>query len=311
MSVRQKDKAIVERLKGMTCALATPLTATGKVDYPAVGRLVDHVIDGGVAGILALGWMGEQPLLPEADRAKVVGTIVKRAKGRVPVIAGCSEQSVQRAVELAKTARAAGADAILSTPPYSYDTGLTEALEYFEALVKAAKLPLVVYNNAETGVTLDVATAKKLRDMPGVLGIKDTSSMQQVQELVRRVHAPGKFVILSGDEYLFGPALFVGCRYTTMGGPGNLNPHWIADIHKKAEAGEWAAVAKGYDKLLRFWDDLYAVGSGYVATKVALAKMGFGSGKALAPLPAFNAKQVAAVGRVLKKHKAVLEAPKS
>lgn len=304
VSKAKKTRAanLLDRLTGMTVALATPLDERGRVHMKDLRKLVDRALAGGAAGFLALGWCGEQPLLMDADRRLVLETIVEETNGRIPVIAGVSEQSLPRALAQAKMARAVGADLILSTPPYSYPLGAALLAEYFARLAGESRMGLIVYNNHEVGVHVDLELAARLAKTDGVVGIKDTSTMSMLQRLLSLFHRPGRFIILSGDEYHLGPGLLVGVTHTTMGGPGNLCPWWCSDIHLAARQNRWADVAAGHRRLVQFCDALYALGpSPYAIVKVALSVLGYGSGLSTPPLPAPTAAQRKAVARLLKK----------
>ncbi len=301
------DRKLLERLPGMTVAIATPVDDNGELDADAFHRLIDRVIEGGAASIFALGWMGEQPLLSDSMRRQVMSEVVGRVAGRVPVIVGISEQSLPRTMVEARAAQQAGADILLAAPPCCYPLSQESLVDYFRQLSAGTELPMIVYNNGETGVLIGMDGARTVSRMPGIIGIKETSNFIQLQQMINNVQRPGEFVILSGSEYLFGPALLIGAESCTMGGPGNLVPQWCARMHRSAANGDWGEVAQQHRRLVAFCDALYVIGdsgsgmldSAYSAVLAALSFLGYGSGRAVSPLPALTPSEIEQVHEVL------------
>ena len=104
--------------RGIATALATPMTSSGAIDYDAYGRLIDWQIESGVAGLVTCGTTGEASTMTAEEHRQAIAFAVKRAAGRVPVIAGTGANCTEKAVELTRFACAAGADACLVVTPY-------------------------------------------------------------------------------------------------------------------------------------------------------------------------------------------------
>src|ERR1700732_2192356 len=107
-------------LKGVLTALVTPLTEHGLVDEPAVERLVEHVLAGGVSGLLPLGSTGETASLDEPARRTMLAAVIKATRGRVPVICGVAQSHLAAAEAEVAAAASLGADAALVAPPFYY-----------------------------------------------------------------------------------------------------------------------------------------------------------------------------------------------
>lgn len=108
---------LLDRMKGVTVALATPLNGSGELDVQGLEKLIERVMAADVSCLFPLGWMGEEPLLTDRVRGAMMRETCRLARGRLPVMIGVSDQSLTRALDLAEMARQAGADLILSTPP--------------------------------------------------------------------------------------------------------------------------------------------------------------------------------------------------
>ena len=126
--------SLLDQMKGLTVALATPLNERDELDAAGLERLLERVIAGGASCLFPLGWMGEQPLLSSSARNAMLVETCRIAKDRLPVMVGVSEQALPRALEQAEMARQAGADLILSTPPYSYHIPQNLIYDYFKDL---------------------------------------------------------------------------------------------------------------------------------------------------------------------------------
>src|SRR5260370_10162954 len=136
----------IEELAGVLPALASPLNRDGTVDGPAVARLVEHVIDGGVNGLLPLGSTGETASLDEKARRTIVGAVIKAAAGRVPVICGVAQSHLAAARTEVVAAAGLGADAALVAPPFYYLIDQPTVLAFYRSLAEKSPLPILLSN---------------------------------------------------------------------------------------------------------------------------------------------------------------------
>src|SRR5260370_9618847 len=136
----------LEELTGVLPALISPLSGDGKVDEPAVIRLVEHVIGGGVNGLLALGSTGETASLDETARRTLLSSVVAAAAGRVPVICGVAQSHLSAARFEVEAAGRLGAAAALVTPPFYYLIDQAPLLAFYRGLATARPLPIFLYN---------------------------------------------------------------------------------------------------------------------------------------------------------------------
>src|ERR1700687_2440035 len=136
----------LEGLPGVLPALISPLNSDGSVDEAAVGRLVEHVIKGGVRGILALGSTGETASLDETARRKVVSSVVAAAAGRVPVFCGVAQSHLAAARVEVEAAARLGAAAALVAPPFYYLIDQPTLIAFYRKLAKDSPIPILLYN---------------------------------------------------------------------------------------------------------------------------------------------------------------------
>src|SRR5262245_40401643 len=167
--------------KGSFTALVTPF-ANGSLDEKAFRGLVDWQITEGTNGLVPVGTTGESPTLSHEEHKEVVEWCVGQARGRVPVIAGAGSNSTAEAVELARHAEKAGADAVLVVTPY-YNKPTQEGLyRHFKAINDAIGIPIFIYNiPSRSVIDMSVETMKRLYELRNVAGVKDaTANMSRV-----------------------------------------------------------------------------------------------------------------------------------
>src|SRR5579863_10635120 len=162
--------------KGSLVALITPMRSDGSVDEKAYAEFVDWQIKEGTDAVVPVGTTGESPTLSHDEHKRVVEIAIEVAKGRVPVIAGAGSNSTEEAIDLARHAKEAGADATLSVTPY-YNKPTQEGLYlHFKAIADAVHIPMVVYSvQGRTGVNIEPATLARLARIPNIVGVKEAS----------------------------------------------------------------------------------------------------------------------------------------
>ena len=146
--------------RGLGVALVTPFKANGDVDYDALVRLIDYLIDGGTDFLCILATTGETPVLTADEKAKIKNLIIERVNGRVPILIGCGGNNTQAVVDELKNGDFNGVQGILSVCPY-YNKPSQEGLyQHFKAIAGATQLPVVLYNvPGRTGVNLQAETS--------------------------------------------------------------------------------------------------------------------------------------------------------
>ena len=215
--------------------MITPFTADGRVDYEALGRMIDYVIEGGADYIVALGTTAETPTLYIQERAVVAMFIANQIRHRVPLVIGVGGNSTSEVLDQLREFDLRGADAILSVTPY-YNKPSQEGLyQHFKVVSEHSPLPIILYNIAgRTGVNMTAETTLRIAaDFPNIIGIKEASgNIGQIQEIIdRRLAKRGDF---DAAETAFAPmhevveALFaegnptgVKCALSILGLIGN------------------------------------------------------------------------------------------
>ncbi len=198
-------------LAGIVVPMITPLTADECVDHPAVYRLVDFLIEGGVDGIFVLGSIGEGPYLRRFVRQDLVETTVEAAANRVPVIAGVLEAGTARVVEEMRALEGRGISGYVVTSPFYFGGYRNdELLGHFQRIADAAALPIILYSIPQnTGVPLSADLVAQLARVPNIVGVKDSSGdWAEVQRLL--LNRIPSFTVLQGMQTLAAVSLLAG-----------------------------------------------------------------------------------------------------
>lgn len=274
-------------LSGVLPALVTPLTEAGTVDEPAVSRLIDHVLAGGVSGLLPLGSTGEGASLDEKARRTMLEATVAAAKGRVPVICGVARTHLAEAVAEIDAAAALGADAALVAPPYYYLVDQATVLAFYRGLAERSSMPILLYHIPQyTKVMSEPETVATLAREGTIKGIKDSSrDYEYFERVCGATRDLPRFRIFTGSDTMLVASVVMGGAGTICGG-ANVAPGWVVRIYDEIKRGDLPAAREHQDELIELIMRLRG-GVFPAAIKAALEVMGICSAwpaKPVAPL---------------------------
>ncbi|MFD4599411.1 dihydrodipicolinate synthase family protein [Streptomyces sp. NPDC058464] len=215
---------------GILAAVVTPLTEDGSaVDAAGVRRQADHIIDGGIHGLVPGGSTGEFTTLTLAERKQVTDLYVEAAAGRVPVVAGTGALSTAETVELSVHAEKAGAAAVMIVPPFYDAPSYEELLAYFGAVSDAIDIPIMYYNiPSASGVHLTPEQLAKLARETAVTSYKDTGGDFAWLSAVQQQHAQD-ITTLNGWDTLTFAALASGAK-AGVWGTASVIPRLCAEL---------------------------------------------------------------------------------
>ncbi len=244
--------ADIGSLSGVLVALVSPLDKTGSIDEPAVGRLVEHVIAGGVHGLLPLGSTGETASLDERARRSMLRATIGAAKGRVPVICGVAQSHLAAARAEVEAAAGLGADAALVAPPFYYPMDQAGVIAFYRRLADRSPLPVLLYNIPQfTKVVAEPATVALLAREGAIRGIKDSSrDFEYFEAVCLATRDLPAFRIFTGSDTMLLASLVMGGAGTICGA-GNVAPGWVVRIYDAYVAGDLAAARRHQDDLYR------------------------------------------------------------
>jgi len=242
----------IARLTGVLVALASPLSRDGSVDRGGVERLVEHVLGGGVRGVLALGSTGETASLDEPARRAVLEAVVAATRRRVPVLCGVAQSQLSSAIAEVDAAARAGADAVLVAPPFYYPTDQAGVLAFYRAIAERSTLPVLVYNIPQfTKVAAEPATVATLAQEGAIKGIKDSSrDFEYFEGVCIATRDLPAFRIFTGSDTMLVASLAAGGAGTICGA-ANVAPAWVVRIYDEFTRGDLGAARASQDEVYR------------------------------------------------------------
>jgi 4-hydroxy-tetrahydrodipicolinate synthase len=196
---------------GTGVAVITPFTIDNKVDYPALERIINHLIENGIDYLVVMGSTAEAATLDKNEKDELRSFFVKITKGRVPLVIGVGGNNTAKVVEEIRTTDFTGYDAVLSVSP-SYNKPSQEGIyQHFKEIALVSSLPIILYNvPGRTGKNIEPDTVVRLaNDFDNIIGIKEAAGdMIQVLELIQK--KPDNFLIISGDDMIALPMTLAG-----------------------------------------------------------------------------------------------------
>lgn len=285
-------KKTTEPLCGIVPPMVTPLLGRDQLDVAGLERVLERVIAGGVHGVFILGTTGEAPSLSYRLRREVIDRTCQVVRGRVPVIVGITDTSVVEAINLARHAAAAGAQAVVTAAPFYFPEGQPELVEWAQRLVPDLPLPVYFYNMPQmTKVVFEPETIRQLTQLKGVAGLKDSSGdVNYYRKLVEVAKARPDWRVFVGPELLLVETLRLGGHGGVNGG-AQIDPGLLVGLYDATLRGDNATVERLQSRLVQL-GEVYNVGR-HASTvikgvKCALNLMGICSGELAEPLRAFN-----------------------
>jgi dihydrodipicolinate synthase/N-acetylneuraminate lyase len=240
----------LEALTGVLPALISPLRSDGKVDQDGVGRLVEHVVKGGVHGLLALGSTGETASLDETARRALLSSVVEAAAGRVPVLCGVAQSHLSAARNEIEAAARLGAAAALVAPPFYYLIDQVTLVAFYRQVAKDSPIPILLYNIPQyTKIVAQPATVATLAREGVIAGLKDSSrDFEYFEAIALATRDMPAFRLFTGSDTMLLASLVMGGAGTICGA-GNVAPRWIVSIYEDFARGDLAAARAGQDRL--------------------------------------------------------------
>lgn len=201
----------MKKLRGTGVAIVTPFKKDLSIDFAALGRVINHVIDGGVNYIVALGTTGESVTLSKDEKHAVISHVVETIGKRVPLVVGVGGNNTSEIINFVRESDLAGIDAILSVAPYYNKPGQRGMFEHFKAFATSCPLPVILYNvpgRTSSNISADT-TLRLAHECENIVAIKEASGdLTQIMKIVKG--KPENFSVISGDDMMTIPIIAAG-----------------------------------------------------------------------------------------------------
>ena len=195
--------------QGTATALITPFR-NEKIDYPAMGRMVEWQLKNGIDALVVCGTTGEASTLSGKERVQLTHFVVDLVNGRVPVIAGTGSNNTKFTTELSKEIESVGADGLLVVTPYYNKCTDTGMILHYEKIAENVEIPMILYSvKSRTGVNISPDAVRILSQHPRIAGIKEASGdIAQICEMAAYISKD--FNIYSGNDDMAVPVMALG-----------------------------------------------------------------------------------------------------
>ena len=266
--------------EGVGVALATPFT-NNEVDYNALEKHVDFLLENGVQAIIVNGTTAESPTLTEEEKEQVLEAVVKQVDHRVTIIAGTGTNNTAKSIQASQRAKQLGADAIMLITPHYNKTNQRGLIKHFETIANEVKLPVVLYNvPSRTNMTINPETVETLSHNEYIVAIKDaTNDFEYYEEVKKRINQD-EFALYSGNDDNV-------VEFYERGGNGvisviaNVIPKEFQALYDAKQSGQ--DISKDFEPIGKLLDAL-SVDVNPIPIKALTSYLGFGEYELRLPL---------------------------
>jgi 4-hydroxy-tetrahydrodipicolinate synthase len=269
-------------LEGVLVPVVTPFDSEGKVNYNALGNLLDHQINAGVRGIVACGTTGEYYAFVGEERRSVMAFIADHVGDRALLIAGVNDTHTAGSVEKAAEAKALGYQALMLAPPIYCLPQENEIIQHYITVSTESDMPIIMYNFPDrSGVEISVEAVIELSKDKNIVGIKESSGdFSRALSLINS--GMTNFEVICGSDDQAADYMFWGVR-SWIGGAANYLPAEHVQIIEAAKKGDYVKLRNIMQRILPVLKNQESSNYNQKA-KLGCAHMGHPVGDVRAPL---------------------------
>ncbi|GAB1155060.1 MULTISPECIES: 4-hydroxy-tetrahydrodipicolinate synthase [Paenibacillus] len=246
-----------QQIQGIYVPVITPFTKDNQLDIPSFRNYITHMANSGIHGLVINGTTGESPTVSwdEVEQlVQVTKETLQSINKSIPIVVGTGTNDTASTVKRTQMAGELGADAVLVVTPY-YNRPTEEGIyEHFRVTAEVG-VPIIVYEiPARTGVRVSVDTMKRIMNLDGVIGLKDsTNGVELMSELVRSGSKP----ILCGDDGFFYDMLSEGAAGGMLAS-ANINTEQFIEVYDRYKNGDKEGSRELFTRVAPFIDHLFA-----------------------------------------------------
>ena len=257
---------------GSAAAAATPFTGSG-VDFPALRKHLDFLLENGTDALVVCGTTGEAATMSYEERMETVEAVVRHVDGRVPGIAGTGSNNTENAIALSRDAVSAGADGLLVVTPFYNKATQRGLIRHFAAVADSAERPVILYNvPSRTGVKCAAETYAQLASHPNIQGVKEASGDLALVQKTREL-CPEDFYIWSGNDDETAPIMLLGGS-GVISVAANVVPQEMHQLTASCLSGDFVSAGKLQLRLRKLCEALFWEVNP-IPVKTAMSMMGF------------------------------------
>ncbi len=288
-------------LAGIFTPNLVPLDAQGRINEDELCRYIEWLIERGIRGLYPNGSTGEFLRFTPAERQRINELVCRQAAGRVQVLCGAAEANVSECLRAAEFCAGCGARAVAIVSPFYYKLAPDSIYAYYREIAQHSPIDITLYNIPIFASPIDVATVRKLAELPRIIGIKDSSGdiahMLRMMGAVRPIRPD--FVFFTGWEAALAPMLTLGCDGAVLASSG-VAPELTGAIYDAAQAGRLDESRALQLKLTALFDALLSAPEFPEGFRLGVELRGFHMGTGRQPLTDSQRGQLQGLAATLK-----------
>lgn len=249
--------SLINKLSGTGVAIITPFKKNKEVDFDALGKVIDFIIDNGVEYLVTLGTTGETPTLSREEQIEIVKFTSEKINKRVPLVLGIGGNNTKEVINHFSDFDLENITAVLSSSP-NYNRPSQEGIfQHYKAIADASPLPVILYNvPGRTGSNITAETTLRLaKECEKIKGIKEASgNMIQCMHILKNM--PEDFLFVSGDDHISLPLIACG-GHGVISVMANAFPKDFSEMIRLSLKYEFKKAQELHYKLLPGYDLLF------------------------------------------------------
>lgn len=260
-------------LRGTGVALVTPFDEKGAIDFPALEKVIHHVIDNGCEYVVTLGTTGEAPVLSKEEKKELITFTYAVVASKVPVVVGIGGNDTKALLDDLNHFPLDKAAAVLSASPYYSKPSQEGIYQHYKVLAQASPKPIILYNvPGRTGRSMTAQTTLRLAyEVENIAGIKEASGdMGLCMEILK--NKPEHFLVVSGDDALAMPQIACGME-GVISVAANALPGKFSEMVRLSSQHQFSKAKQLNDQMLEAYDLMFCENNP-AGVKAFLAQMG-------------------------------------
>ena len=230
-------------------AIITPFNKEGKVDYPGLKELTEHLINTGSNGFVIGGTTGETATMTHDEKIELYTNFAQIIAGRVPVIAGTGSNNTAQTVAFTQeVGQIPGIDMALVVAPYYNKPNQRGIIAHFEKVAENSPVPIIIYNiPGRTGIKISKETLVSLSHNPKIAGVKQCAELEDLEYIVE--HAASDFLVYTGEDLQSLTAKVLGAK-GVISVASHVYGSAMREMYDDLDQGQVAAAGKLQRRLM-------------------------------------------------------------
>jgi 4-hydroxy-tetrahydrodipicolinate synthase len=236
---------------GTGVAMVTPFLEDGNINFDALTKVIEHLINGKVEYIVVMGTTAESATLTKEEKQKVFEFTAQKVNKRIPLVAGIGGNNTAEVVDAVSKFNIEGYEAVLSVVPYYNKPNQEGIYQHYKAVAEASILPIILYNvPGRTGVTMSAATTLRLAKEKNIIATKEASGNFDIFNEIA-ANKPEDFLLISGDDPVTLPMMAIGAA-GIISVIGNAVPLQLSTMVRHCLKDDFKAAHAAHFSLLEF-----------------------------------------------------------